>query len=772
MPLKDPLSDGQQQPGSARMLDVQFRHFRYDNLEPVVDACYHAIQQLSYSSSSFLSPDYEARNRTPLGTQYSLFHDVQFEDARFERDGINLRLSFACPERLRRRKMLSSGHFESGMLVALIGLDWQQTLLTTFCKVELCQSTFSMQSKTGSHLRSAIVVSFADPSDSNTVRQTLYSLKHLRLQEKLILVEFPKVLVPGFIFILKHLQLLAETQAQIAFSDSINRSAGQNDPKLAPPAYSDSSEFSYDLGILRNDDQPGNLSPLRLQPQRFLDDSTEQNRIVDALGKSTTLDKGQATALCESLSRELAFTQGPPGTGKTFLGVALSKVILHQVPGKPILVACMTNHALDNFLADLYKQGITKLARIGANSKEGWIDRFTLPSLRKGFNKSSKEAALIGRAMDKVECLSTHGRGWCEAFNSGNLTWAAVQEHLRSKYKDAFESFSKVEPIRPRKASDLRSVRNGHGGFAFAYWCDGGDLEDIRGLARFFRYFIGETESLSADESSSSGASSSPIPPYQFPLPSSHTSKDSTNDVWSLTMQSREDLIAKWKGEISIFDSADKLAEVHQRYLKAQKEKKEVHEAVDARCLADQQVIGLTTTACAKYWSMLKSLELQTLICEEAGEIIEAQTLTTLLPTIKHGIFIGDPLQLRPQINQPSLSMENTEGMKYRLDESLFERLVMPSIGSVNPFPASKLNLQRRMHPDVADLMRETLYPYLEDHPSTARLPVAGMVDRTFWLDHREPEDAPDPFAVGGRSYSNAFECNIICGLVRYLLNT
>lgn len=55
----------------------------------------------------------------------------------------------------------------------------------------------------------------------------------------------------------------------------------------------------------------------------------------------------------------------------------------------------------------------------------------------------------------------------------------------------------------------------------------------------------------------------------------------------------------------------------------------------------------MTMTACAMNSSMLTQLGLQIVICEEAGEVMEAQTLCTLFPSVKHAIFIGDPLQLR-----------------------------------------------------------------------------------------------------------------------------
>lgn len=55
----------------------------------------------------------------------------------------------------------------------------------------------------------------------------------------------------------------------------------------------------------------------------------------------------------------------------------------------------------------------------------------------------------------------------------------------------------------------------------------------------------------------------------------------------------------------------------------------------------------MTMTACAMNSSMLNQLDLQTVICEEAGEVMEAESICTLFPSVKHAIFIGDPLQLR-----------------------------------------------------------------------------------------------------------------------------
>ena len=61
-----------------------------------------------------------------------------------------------------------------------------------------------------------------------------------------------------------------------------------------------------------------------------------------------------------------------------------------------------------------------------------------------------------------------------------------------------------------------------------------------------------------------------------------------------------------------------------------------------------------------------------------------------------------------------ALSLETELGASYRLDESLMERMMLPSTAGTEPIASSRLSIQRRMHPEIADLMRATLYPYLE----------------------------------------------------------
>lgn len=106
------------------------------------------------------------------------------------------------------------------------------------------------------------------------------------------------------------------------------------------------------------------------------------------------------------------------------------------------------------------------------------------------------------------------------------------------------------------------------------------------------------------------------------------------------------------------------------------------------------------------------------MLVEEAGQVLEAHILGSLVPSVEHMILIGDPLQLRPTLNNygrlPSLyrgylgihlfaglSMDSKQGSQlFRFDMSLMERL------SSSGFPMSQIDVQRRMRPSISSLIR------------------------------------------------------------------
>ena len=93
-----------------------------------------------------------------------------------------------------------------------------------------------------------------------------------------------------------------------------------------------------------------------------------------------------------------------------FLGVALTKVLLASRSTnirKPILVICLTNHALDSFLADLRDAGIVTFTRLGSMSKEAWTHEYDLRLLTQKLKKTIYERSSSQSAHYQVEGLST-----------------------------------------------------------------------------------------------------------------------------------------------------------------------------------------------------------------------------------------------------------------------------------------------------------------------------------------------------------------------------
>ncbi|KAF8243672.1 hypothetical protein K440DRAFT_636872 [Wilcoxina mikolae CBS 423.85] len=191
-------------------------------------------------------------------------------------------------------------------------------------------------------------------------------------------------------------------------------------------------------------------------------------------------------------------------------------------------------------------------------------------------------------------------------------------------------------------------------------------------------------------------------------------------------------------------------------------ERKKLQE-LDRRRLAQAHVIGATTTGLVANIWRLRPLKPKVLLCEEAGEVLEAHLITALLPSIEHAILIGDHEQLRPHISKFELSVERG---KHGLEVSLFERLVNEEFNGAQ-MQIAKLKAQRRMHPLMASLVRGTLYPELQDDPTTYQYPeVAGMRRRMFWLDHQNDENTSRSMQT---SKSNEYEAEMVFSLVRHL---
>ena len=242
-------------------------------------------------------------------------------------------------------------------------------------------------------------------------------------------------------------------------------------------------------------------------------------------------------------------------------------------------------------------------------------------------------------------------------------------------------------------------------------------------------------------------------------------------DISLLTSVERVRLKAHWENNITL-ELLGNLERATAAWKTAQEDLRKTYQERDRRCLHSAQVIGVTTTGLAGQASLLRKLVARVMVCEEAGEVLEAHTLTAILPSVEHAILIGDHQQLRPHIANYSLSMESRQGADYALDESLFERLTREKYDYTNlQFPFATLDTQRRMHPSISDLIRQTLYPALKDYPTTQSHPeVQGMARRLFWMNHDHMEANADKSDPGSVSKSNDFEIDMVAALAKHLI--
>jgi superfamily I DNA and/or RNA helicase len=161
---------------------------------------------------------------------------------------------------------------------------------------------------------------------------------------------------------------------------------------------------------------------------------------------------------------------------------------------------------------------------------------------------------------------------------------------------------------------------------------------------------------------------------------------------------------------------------------------------LNSRVLEQASIIGVTTSGLTRNLKLLCVANVKLLICEEVGEFLEAHMWTALLPSLEHCILIGDHQQLRPQVQYLDLSTESRSGGRYALDVSLFKRLVKPQNLFPKPRPLSTLKAQRRMHPSIPQLVRETRYPRLNHDRSVSYPEVIGMHHRLFWMQQEEQQ--------------------------------
>lgn len=241
--------------------------------------------------------------------------------------------------------------------------------------------------------------------------------------------------------------------------------------------------------------------------------------------------------------------------------------------------------------------------------------------------------------------LDSEATAICEAANAPDkLGWFTVSRLLQEKYKDIYEQFA----IASRGGDELhRIVSEQATSYPYAFWCSGGDLNMLQSKIKVdFASFLGRNNPSEQNSDMNANIVGSVLKDIIGQMWQARR-KSSKKNIWILQHQERRELMDEWASQIDHRDLADKLVKTHLLHYEANRRLLSYTDVADAQCLQNKQVVGLTTTACAARWEMLKRVDFRVVICEEAAEVMEAHTLCSLFPSIEHAIFIGDPLQLR-----------------------------------------------------------------------------------------------------------------------------
>ena len=386
-----------------------------------------------------------------------------------------------------------------------------------------------------------------------------------------------------------------------------------------------------------------------------------------------------------------------------------------------IYASCYTNHALDQFLEQLHRDGVKQIIRIGGRCKSSVLQPMNLQTITRQMEETKSEKSLSWKLRARLQ-----GEG-------DELTTLFKKLRRASATNTVLEY---LETEHPEHRYQL---------------LDSDDEEGFK-IVRDQRY--GPVERWVNGPASSTNRAR-------------HLPELKRTPLYEMYREERTLLYDYWKGEIRK-DLIEQIQGAIEQYSRTYRRLVKCNHEIRLRCLKQAHIIGITTSGLAKNVELLRRLEPKVLLCEEAGEILEAHTLTAFLPTIEHAILIGDHEQLRPQVQNYDLSIENPRGEKYSLDVSTFERLIMTPGSKI---PHDTLQTQRRMDPSVSDLIRKTIYPLLKDHDSVLNYPpVAGFRHRLFWLDHREKEVTADPLQVMQTSQSNDHEVELVRALATHLV--
>ncbi|KIK63309.1 hypothetical protein GYMLUDRAFT_72036 [Collybiopsis luxurians FD-317 M1] len=804
-----------------RLLDVQFRLLREELVAPIRESISIIQDDLNTiaarrgkqkKNTLTQLEEIVARNGGMYRTKgfnsvmFQVYTNIEFAPLRAERRGFTVGLILDAPPggaraaeakaRQEYWKHAGSKRLTSGSLVALLLIKNYQ--VTIFLGSIASSNTELVDSSKFHDTQVEIRINFMDPE---------VELMALRREKATVNQSNFAILIDnGVMFesIRPFLDTLQSTEpTSIQFKRYLCHSGRLEEVQLLPPKIATSPRFVFNLDCLA---RPGEyIHPLKATDE----DSIRRARFE--LKLSSFLDSSQADAMVDALTREVALIQGPPGTGKSFTGKEILRVLFKNKI-KPVVLIAFTNHALDHMLLSLLEANITSnFVRLGSRTTNERIAEYSLDKLEKTVSERSTLNRTVGKEYASMKQLEDKMKKILVEIQIPEVTLTGIMRHLES-YPYQLE-FIQHPPYWIEKLYEERKGNPEDGGeqwvtvshkkrrsedkqiadTIYGFWKLSQDLEFIRPpsvgeigqvaqSSKKGRKKMSQTESSAAQMQRvraiisehtarlntffgvlGFGDQVPRIPEGQRPIDELLT----VENVWSLSSQERLTLAEHWEDQmrqVAYRSCLHEYESAREEYEGACKRYNDAKDENRRRLLTSVDLIGCTTNGAAKLTSLLTTVGPKVLVVEEAGQVLEAHILASLVPTVQHLICIGDPQQLRPNIANYSLSMDSERGKElFKFDRSLMERLFDMGL------PMSQINVQRRMRPSISAHIRNILYPKLEDHLHVIKYPpVQGMQQDVFFLSHMNREDG------GGEessvSKSNSFEVKMIVDLVMYFL--
>lgn len=409
---------------------------------------------------------------------------------------------------------------------------------------------------------------------------------------------------------------------------------------------------------------------------------------VTEIPSNIDLGPDQIKALLESLSAEVALVYGRPGTGKSYLARKMIKVLVHNRDNAdigPTVCIFHNDSALDRMVDRLLDDGIQGIVRMGGRSDSERLQRLDLPiTCDTGLSRQDRRA--VKRMTKYLNEIVSNIEGHIQQLSNVKSPWQ-IDRFLSQVYPEIHK-----EVFGPRR----------------------GDFSDYQpSTADAIREWLTGDASLSEDDVTAF-----------------------VNPDRTFVLAGRQDQYQQWLKQMRDH-IIEELARIYEEFEAIRSELQHFHDDARRQILQNAQVLAVTTIELAKHSELLQPIHAKVLVCDDAGEFLESQVLTAMLPSIEHIVLLGDH-QLLPQVHSEKLQRTNREGALNLLDVSLFERLLDMKYDLCPRVTLSTLPLQRRMRPSIAWLNRLIRDTGLGNDNLVREFPdVVGMRRSLFWLDHR-----------------------------------